>query len=55
MGKRSGRPGPDPKPVLDSVVIPSPLKRGGASGSPLIEITKEDTKNINNWMKNHRA
>jgi len=55
MGKLSRKPGPDPKPVLDAVIIPSPLKRGGASGSPLKEITKEETKKTQEWMKTRRA
>jgi len=55
MGNISGKPGPDKKPILDGVIIPSPLKKGGASGSPLIEITKKDQKETKDWMKNHKA
>ena len=55
MGKISGKPGPDKKPVLDSVIIPPPLKRGGASGSPVKEIIRKDTKDTNDWMNNHKA
>jgi hypothetical protein len=55
MGKISGKPGPDSKSPLENVVIPTPLKRGGASGSPLIEMTKEEAKRTKDWMKNHKA
>ena len=55
MGKISGKPGPDKKPVLDSVIIPPPLKRGGASGSPVKDIIRKDTKDTNDWMNNHKA
>jgi len=55
MGKFSGKPGPDKKPLLDSVIIPTPLKQGGASGSPLKAITKVDEKNIKKWMGDHKA
>jgi len=55
MGKISGKPGPDKKSMLDSVIIPTPFKRGGASGDPLKEITKKDVKETKDWMNNHKA
>jgi hypothetical protein len=55
MGKISGKPGPDPKSPLENVVIPTPLKKGGSSGSPLIEITKEEVKQTKDWMRKLRA
>lgn len=55
MGKISGKPGPDKKSKLDGVIIPKPFKRGGASGFPLVEITKKDTKDTKDWMNNHKA
>ena len=55
MGKQSGKPGPDPKTDLERVVVPSPFRRGGASGEPLVELAKEEAKKQKDWMKTHRA
>ncbi len=55
MGKISGKPGPDPKTHLENVAVPPPLRRGGASGSPLIELVKEETKKTKDWIKTRRA
>jgi len=55
MGKISGKPGPDPKTPLENAAVPPPLRRGGASGSPLKELVKEEKKTIKDWMKTHRA
>ena len=55
MGKISEKPGPDPKTPLEKSTIPSPLRRGGASGSPLKELVKEETRKTKDWMKTHRA
>jgi hypothetical protein len=51
MGKRSGKPGPDPKTPLENVVVPPPYRRGGASGKPLVELAKEQAKQTQEWMK----
>ena len=55
MGKISGKPGPDPKTPLENAAVPPPLRRKGASGSPLKELVKEETKTTKDWMKTHRA
>lgn len=55
MGKISGKPGPDPKTPLEKAAVPRPLRRGGASGSPLKELVKEETKRTKEWIKTHRA
>jgi hypothetical protein len=55
MGKMSGRPGPDPKSPLENLVVPPPLRRGGAGGNPLKELTKEEARKTKDWMKTHRA
>lgn len=55
MGKISGKPGPDPKTDLENAVVPPPYRKGGASGNPLEELVKEETKRTKDWMKKHRA
>lgn len=55
MGKISGKPGPDRKTLIETIAVPSPLRRGGASGNPLEELVKEETKKTEDWMETHRA
>lgn len=55
MGKITGKPWPDQKTPLEKVVVPPPIRRRGASGSPLKELVKEETKTTKDWMKTHRA
>ena len=55
MGKQSGKPGPDPKIDLENAAVPSPFRRGARSGSPVVEVKKEEAKKIKDWMKSHRA
>ena len=51
MGKISGKPGPDPKTDLERAAVPTPYRKGGASGNPLEELAKEQAKQAKEWMK----
>lgn len=55
MGNISGKPGPDPKTPLEKAAVPSPYRKGGASGSPLKELVKEETTKTKDWMRTDRA
>jgi len=54
MGKISGKPGPDPRSPTGRESVRG-FGEGGASGSPLKELVKEETKRTKDWMKTHRA
>jgi hypothetical protein len=51
MGKRTGKPGPDPKTDLERAAVPTPYRKGGASGKPLEVLAEEQAKQIEEWME----
>lgn len=54
MGKRTGKPGPEPRSPIGRESVRG-FGEGGASGKPLEVLAEKDAEKQKDWMKTHRA